>query len=190
MSKKNVDLFHPSQRSLERASLRAILIGKFWGFIQCTIFRWSWRFNGARIFLLRCFGAKFPQGGVSIHPGARISGPGRLTVGETSSIGNHSWVDARGGVTIGQKCCVGEWARLLTGTHDITTSNFQYITKAITIGDAVWIATGAIVLPGVTIGDGAVVAAGALVTKNVEPWTVVGGNPAKVIKKRELRTGE
>ena len=44
----------------------------------------------------------------------------------------------------------------------------------------------AIVLPGVTIGEGAVVAAGAVVTKDVEPWTVIGGNPAKVIKRREL----
>ena len=56
----------------------------------------------------------------------------------------------------------------------------------ITVNDNVWLATGAIVLPGVVIGEGAVVAAGAVVTKDVEPWTVVGSNPAKFIKKRVL----
>lgn len=56
---------------------------------------------------------------------------------------------------------------------------------ASTIGDGVWIGARAIILPGVTIGEGAVVAAGAVVTKDVEPWAVVGGNPAKFIKMRE-----
>ena len=50
-----------------------------------------------------------------------------------------------------------------------------------------WIGARAIILPGVTIGEGAVVAAGAVVTKDVEPWAVVGGNPAKFIKKRVLK---
>ena len=57
----------------------------------------------------------------------------------------------------------------------------------ITVGHDAWVASRAIVLPGVSVGDGAVVAAGAVVTKNVEAWTVVGGNPAKVIKKRSLK---
>ena len=58
---------------------------------------------------------------------------------------------------------------------------------ASTIGDGVWIGARAIILPGVTIGEGAVVAAGAVVTKDVEPWAVVGGNPAKFIKMRVLK---
>ena len=53
--------------------------------------------------------------------------------------------------------------------------------------DNIWIASGAMILPGVTIGEGAVVTAGSVVVKDVEPWTVVGGNPAKMIKKRELK---
>lgn len=58
--------------------------------------------------------------------------------------------------------------------------------KPIVIGDSAWVAGWSIILPGVTIGEGAVVAAGAVATKDVAPWTVVGGNPARVIKKREL----
>ena len=64
--------------------------------------------------------------------------------------------------------------------------HFDLVTKPIRIMDNVWVSTSAIILPGVTIGEGAVVAAGAVVTKDVAPWTVVGGNPAKFIKKREL----
>ena len=77
--------------------------------------------------------------------------------------------------------------RLITGSHDISSPAFKLTTKSIAIGDNVWVATGATILPGVMIGEGAVVAAGAVVTKDVEPWTVVGGNPAKFIKKRELK---
>jgi acetyltransferase-like isoleucine patch superfamily enzyme len=76
--------------------------------------------------------------------------------------------------------------KLITGSHEISSGHFDLITRPITVEDNVWIATGAMILPGVTIGEGAVVAAGAVVTKDVEPWTVVGGNPARFIKKREL----
>lgn len=179
--------YKPSQRSIERASLRTILIGKLWNCFQFTLFRYSWRFNGLRLALMRLFGATFPGGRVSVHAGATIVGPGNITIGSTSSIGNHAWVYALDKITIGEKTCIGEYVKLLSGYHDITTMNFAFRTKPIKIGSCVWISTGAMVLPGVTIGDGAVVGAGAVVTKDVEPWTVVGGNPAKVLKKRELR---
>ena len=139
--------------------------------------------------LLRMFGAKLlaRKGSyVSIQPRVSIASPWNLEVGDLSSIGDNSWVYALDKITIGEKTCIGEYVKLLTGYHDIATWNFAFRTKPITIGSCVWIATGATVLPGVTIGDGAVVAAGAVVTKDVEPWTVVGGNPAKFIKKRVI----
>jgi putative colanic acid biosynthesis acetyltransferase WcaF len=64
----------------------------------------------------------------------------------------------------------------------------KLVTAPIRIGAGAWICAGAFVGPGVSIGDGSVVAARAVVVKDVEPWIVVGGNPAKFIKKRELRT--
>ena len=179
--------YKPSQRSIERASFRGILIGKLWNCFQFTLFRCSWRFNGFRLALMRLFGASFTGKGISVHAGATIVGPGNITVGATSSIGNHAWVYALDKIEIGDKTCIGEYVKLLAGYHDISTMNFAFRTKPIKIGSCVWIATGAMVLPGVTIGDGAVVAAGSVVTKDVEPWTVVGGNPAKFIKKRELK---
>lgn len=186
--------YRPSQRSLERAPLKTILLVKLWNCFQYTLYRFSWRFNCVRMILLKMFGAtiEIPKECaigryVSLHPNARIDHPWNLTVGNLTSFANGAWVYALGKITIGEKTCVGEDVRLLTGYHDISTWDFAFKTKPIVIGSCVWIATGATVLPGVTIGDGAVVAAGAVVTKDVEPWTVVGGNPAKFIKKRVLK---
>lgn len=185
---ERVFAFNPSQRSIERAPLKLLLIMKVWWCVWRTLFRWSWRFNAFRLFLMRSFGAKIPKSrGVSVNAGATIVSPWNIAIDETSSIGNGSWVYALDKITIGKKSCIGEHVKLLTGSHDITTLNFAFRSKPIVIGSCVWIATGAMVLPGVTIGDGAVIAAGSVVTKDVEPWTVVGGNPARFIKRRELR---
>jgi len=185
-----IDVYRPSQRSLERAPLKGIVKGKIWACFYNTLFRFSWRFNGFRMLLMRFFGAKLNikgNGYVSVHPRSIITCPWNFEAGNLTSIGNQAWIYALDKIVIGEKTCIGEQVKLLTGYHDISTWNFAFRTKPITIGSCVWIATGATVLPGVTIGDGAVVAAGAVVTKDVEPWTVVGGNPAKVIKRRELR---
>ena len=132
-------------------------------------------------------------GGANIHKYAsiarscRIDYPWNLSIGELSSIGSGAWVYALDKIEIGKNVCIGENVRLITGSHDIVSPHFDLVTEPITICDNVWVATGAVVLPGVMIGEGAVVGACAVVTKDVEPWTVVGGNPAKFIKKRELK---
>lgn len=123
----------------------------------------------------------------SIARNCRIDYPWNVAIGEMSSIGNRAWVYALDKIVIGKNVCIGEDVRLITGSHDVASPNFDLMTRPITINDNSWVATGVIVLPGVTIGEGAVVAAGSVVTKDVEPWTVVGGNPAKFIKKREMK---
>ena len=122
----------------------------------------------------------------SLSRKCRIDYPWRFSIGSKSSIGDGAWIYALDTIWIGKNVCIGEDVRLLTGSHDVTSPQFNLVMKPIVIKDNVWVATGAIVLPGVTIGEGAVVAAGAVVTKDVAPWTVVGGNPAKFIKKREI----
>lgn len=122
----------------------------------------------------------------SVSRKARVDYPWNLSIGDQSSLGDGAWVYCLDRISIGKNCCIGEGVRLLTGSHDVASPSFDLVTKPISIMDNVWIATGATILPGVTIGEGAVVAAGAVVTKDVAPWTVVGGNPAKFIKKREL----
>lgn len=92
-------------------------------------------------------------------------------------------------VTIGNHCLIGPQVGLYTATHPLDAaerlSNMEF-GRPITIGDNVWIGGHAVINPGVTIGDNAVIASGAVVTRNVAPNTVVGGNPAKCIKRMDI----
>jgi len=158
-----------------------------WELVWAVCFRPTprWCLNGWRCGLLRAFGAKIGRG-VRIQGSAKVWQPWKLTIGD------HSWID--GGVslysvddiTIGANAVVSDGTFLCTASHDIRSQSFELQTKPVVIGDCAWICARATVLPGVTIGEGSVVAAGALVTKDTEPWTVVGGNPAKAIGKRQI----
>ena len=90
-------------------------------------------------------------------------------------------------VEIGEHATVSQKSYLCASSHDISDPNHSLIVAPIIIGSQAWVAADAFVGMGVTIGEGAVVGARAVVTKDVEPWTVVAGNPARFIKKRELR---
>lgn len=93
-------------------------------------------------------------------------------------------------IRIGARTLLAPGVQIYTATHPIDPEERAgglELGKPITIGADVWIGGGAIILPGVTIGDGAVIGAGSVVTKNVAPMTVVGGNPAKVIKTIEKK---
>lgn len=90
-------------------------------------------------------------------------------------------------ITIGVNTTISQRAYLCTASHNISSSRHEQIEKPIILEDRAWIAAETFVGPGVTIGEGAVVGARACVFKDVEPWTVVGGNPAKFIKKRIIK---
>ncbi|MBR6371671.1 MAG: putative colanic acid biosynthesis acetyltransferase [Victivallales bacterium] len=89
-------------------------------------------------------------------------------------------------VKIGDNTTVSQKSYICTASHDITKSNLPLITAPIVIADQVWIGADAFIGMGVTVGQGAVVGARASVYKDVEAWTVVGGNPAKFIKRRAI----
>ena len=89
----------------------------------------------------------------------------------------------QGGIHIGDDCLIGHNATLCTINHDLNPDRRGDMTfKPIRIGDKVWLGSNVTVLQGVTIGDGAVVAAGAVVTRDVAPYTIVGGIPARFLK--------
>ena len=90
-------------------------------------------------------------------------------------------------ITIGINATVSQRVYLCTASHNISSSRHEQIEKPIIIEDRAWVAAEAFIGPGVIIGEGAVVGARAAVFKDVESWTVVGGNPAKFIKKRIIK---
>ena len=110
---------------------------------------------------------------------------GRLTVGRNSRL-NGVHIDARERIDIGANVRIAPYSIILDSDfHDIKDHFSEGPSAPVIIEDDVWIATRCTILKGVTIGRGAVVAAGAVVTKDVPPYTIVAGVPAKVIKRIE-----
>jgi len=111
-----------------------------------------------------------------------------IWIGENSLIGEYNVIRGQGGVRIGDRVYTSPMVQIVAVNHifDDLARPFvqQGITaQGITIEDDVWIGSGAIVTDGVTVGKGAVVAAGSVVTRNVEPYTIVAGAPARLIRK-------
>ncbi len=90
-------------------------------------------------------------------------------------------------VFIGAHTTISQGAYLCTASHDVSDPLSRLITAPIRIEDQAWVAAGAFIGMGVTVGQGAVVGARAAVFRDVEPWTIVGGNPAKLLKKRIIK---
>lgn len=107
-----------------------------------------------------------------------------LKIGSYSHVNRGCLLDARGNLTIGNNVSVSHNVSIMTGSHDAQSNNFVGVFRSIEIGDYAWIGANSIILQGVNIGKGAVVAAGAVVTKDVEPYTIVAGVPAKKIGDR------
>ncbi|WP_372753013.1 DapH/DapD/GlmU-related protein [Mariniflexile sp.] len=108
-----------------------------------------------------------------------------LSMGENSAVNARCRLDNRGGIHIGDNVSISSDVTILTADHDMDAPNFQGRVRGVTIADYVWVGTRAMIMPGVTIGKGAVVAAGSIVTKDVPPYHVVAGIPAKFVKERQ-----
>ena len=109
---------------------------------------------------------------------------GNFTIGKNSVINGKCRLDNKANITIGENVSVSQEVIILTADHDMDSPYFSGRTNPVIIEDYVWIGTRAVIMPGCVIGKGAVVAAGAVVTKSVQPYEVVAGVPAKVIKTR------
>src|SRR5919198_495905 len=112
-----------------------------------------------------------------------------IRIGNNTVINRQCFLDGRGGLRIGSNVSISPGVWLLTDEHDMNDPSFAETLAPVEIEDYAWIGSRALVLPGVRIGKGAVVAAGAVVTKDVPPYQVVGGVPARQIGARstELR---
>ncbi|MDR2408412.1 MAG: putative colanic acid biosynthesis acetyltransferase [Bacteroidales bacterium] len=159
-----------------------------WRLINATLFRCMVGvfFRYPRNMLLRLFGANICLKSL-IYPSCKIWAPWNLELGKYSCVGPNTELYNKAPIIIKSHCVISQGAYLCTASHDITKSQHPLVIAPIIIEDKSWIAADAFIGMGVTIGEGAVVGARAAVFKDVEPWTVVGGNPAKFIKKREIK---
>lgn len=139
-------------------------------------------FNGWRIFLLKIFGAKIGEHCV-IHASIELPSPKNLTVGSYSALGPEVKLHF-GKTIIGNKVTISQRTYLCSATHETTSINTPFVAGTIVIKDFAWVAAEAFIMTNVIIGEGAIVGARAAVFKDVEDWSIVGGNPAKFIKKR------
>ena|SRR5699024_886543 len=114
----------------------------------------------------------------------------KITIGNNSGIGSNSQI--QGPTVIGDNVMMGPDVIIYTTNHETSNINIPMIEqgfarpKQVIIGNDVWIGSRVTILPGVRVGDGAIIGASALVTKDVEPYSVVGGNPANVLKSRKF----
>lgn len=139
-----------------------------------------------RRFFYRLAGIRIGRGS-TIHMGARFYDPQNIQIGEDSIVGEGVVLDGRDKLIIGNHVDIASEVMIYNSEHDVDSEDFHALSSKVVIGDYVFIGPRAIILPGITVGEGAVIAAGAVVTKNVVPYEIVGGVPAKVIRERRLK---
>lgn len=180
---RNNLLNHPSPHGMTSQLFRA-LWNMSW-FVLCR-FTTRWRpMDRWRSIVLRMFGAKVGKR-CHIYPDVQIWDPRNLEMGDDSTLGPGVICENADRVILGNAVVISQYSYLCTSSHDIYSTDFHLITKPIIVKDNVWVTAGCYVGRGVTIGEGAVAAVRSVIVKDVAPWTVVGGNPARFIKKRVI----
>lgn len=174
-----------TQKKISPISSKGRIIRILWGVVYNFLIRPVPRqsFQKWIHFWLRLFGA-------SIHPTARVYSTAKIYFPANLRMKAHSclgpYVDCYNVdcITLHERAIVSQNVYLCTASHDYTLNTFPLVTSPIDIGAKTWIAASAFIGLGVSIGEGAVVGATASVYKDVDDWSIVGGNPARFIKKR------
>ncbi|MFM5908270.1 MAG: putative colanic acid biosynthesis acetyltransferase [Novosphingobium sp.] len=141
-----------------------------------------------RRLVLKVFGAKVGKG-VRVHASVSVWWPGNLELADFVLIGPGARVYNQGRIAIGPRSVISQRAHLCASSHDVDDSDFQLVCKPIAIGRQCWVAAEAFVGPGVTMADRSVLAARGALFRDTEADGVYSGNPAALIKRRNLRPG-
>jgi putative colanic acid biosynthesis acetyltransferase WcaF len=136
-----------------------------------------------RRLLLNLFGARISKG-ARVYGSARIWYPPNLEMGKGAVLGWHVHCYTMDKIILEDFAEVAQFNHLVTGTHDTESDKFQLYTKPIRICSHAWIASGCFIGPGVVVNEGAVLGARGVTFKDLEPWTIYGGNPARPIRPR------
>lgn len=157
--------------------------------LKLMLLRWVGHvpFHTLRLFFYKLAGVKIGSGS-RIHMWCNFFNPKGVGIGEDTIIGDHAFLDGRAKLIIGSHVDIASFVLIYNSQHDVSSEDFHAIEEEVVIEDCVFIGPRAIILPGVKIGKGAVVGAGAVVTKDVAPFTIVGGVPAKMIGERKNKS--
>src|SRR5262245_35272701 len=173
------DSFHPPSFSLANRVARFA-----WGVAYVLLFRISPRPAQAwRALLLRAFGAKLGRA-CHIYPRARIWAPWNLVCEDVVTIADDTNVYNPAPIVLRARCTISQESYLCGATHDYDDPSFPLVAAPIEIGAHAWICARATVQPGVRVGEGAVLGLGAIATRDLDPWSVYAGVPARRIKGR------
>ena len=169
---------------LNAASLANRLYRAAWGITWLLLARWTPPpFRPWRRLLLRLFGARMHVGS-DVSSTAHVWSPRNLVVGRYSAIGLGAHVYSMAPIEIGDFVVISQRAHLCAGTHETATAAMQLEARPIRIGDHAWIAAEAFVGPGVSVGDGVVLGARGVAVRDLAPWAIYAGNPARRIRDR------
>lgn len=146
-------------------------------------------FHVWRRMLLRIFGATVAAG-TAIHPSVVIWAPWNLTMQPLACLAPNVDCYNVARIIIAERATVSQYSYLCSASHDYTDLDLPLTSSPITVGAYAWVCAGAFVGPGVAIGEGAIVGARSSVFKDVAPWTIVGGTPARFLKLREIVKGQ
>lgn len=170
------------------------MVRTLWNLLYSVLFRPTPVFlHSWRRWLLKLFGAKIGRH-VHVYPSAQIWAPWNLEMAEYSCLApfvNCYCVDK---ITIGRNTTISQYTFLCSASHDYEDASIldhpylPLVTAPIIVGNYVWVTADVFIAPGVTVGEGAVILARSTVVQDVPPWVVVGGTPAVVKKKRQLKT--
>lgn len=143
-----------------------------------------------RILVLRLFFGKLGKAAL-IDYGTYFRYPSRIKIGDNVAINRGcelypAYVANEGTITIGNNVALGPHVKIFAGGHDYTTVDLGVTAGSVVIHDYVWIGGNSTILQGVVIGEGAVIGAGSVVLRDIPPYAIAVGNPARVIKTRQL----
>lgn len=183
----DTELENSEARHVSPWTMREKIGRMLWYWVEGTLFRFSPRpMYRWRAFLLRCFGAKVDRT-ARIRPSVTIEVPWHLTIGASSSIGDHAILYCLGEVTIGKRVSISQYVHLCAGTHDFRLPEMPLLRPPIFIEDDVWLAADVFVGPGVTVREGCVVGARSSVFGNLPAWKICVGNRAVVVGDRKWK---